>query len=42
MITDNQKVIGKYFDAKRNQWQDTANFSIHYSEEGLLIRPEKP
>ena len=42
LITGNKKVIGQYYDSARKRWVDTTNFSIHYSEGGLFIRPEKP
>jgi len=38
----NKKIVGKYYDADAKAWVDTSNFSIHYTEGGLYIRPEKP
>ncbi len=42
LITSNRQVVGKYFDPALGRYVDTANFSIHYSESGAYIRPEKP
>jgi hypothetical protein len=40
LITSNEKVVGRFFNGRK--WVETTNFSIHYTEGGLFIRPEKP
>ena len=42
LVTSSDTVVGEYLDPKTGAWVETTNFSIHYSEEGVFIRPEAP
>jgi hypothetical protein len=42
LVTGNDKIVGQFFDPKTKTWTDTTNFTIHYTEGGLFIRPEAP
>lgn len=35
-------VIGEWFDPRSKTWVETKNYSIHYHESGVFIRPEAP
>jgi hypothetical protein len=42
LIPNNKTVVGQYLDPTTGKWTDTNVFSIHYTENGLYLRPEKP